>query len=89
MRYQGESTLVAEAEYLWGVTPRWTVVFFGGVGRTSAIDRFQADGKTVGAGGLGFRYRLARKFGLQTGVDIARGPEDTSIYLTVGSAWQY
>ena len=89
MRYQGESTLVGEAEYLWGVTPRWTVVFFGGVGRTSAIDRFQADGKTVGAGGLGFRYRLARKFGLQTGVDIARGPEDTSIYLTVGSAWQY
>ena len=30
LRYQGESTITAEAEYLWGVTPRWTLVFFGG-----------------------------------------------------------
>ena len=89
MRYQGENVLVGEAEYLWGVTPRWTVVFFGGVGRASSIQRFKETGKTVGAGGLGFRYRLARKFGLQSGIDIARGPEDTSIYLTVGSAWSY
>lgn len=89
MRYQGESALVAEAEYLWGVTPRWSVVFFGGLGKTTKINEFRGDGQTVGAGGLGFRYRLARKFGLQAGVDIARGPEDTSIYLTVGSAWQF
>ena len=34
-------------------------------------------------------YRLAKKQGLQAGVDIARGPEDTSIYLTVGSAWAF
>lgn len=88
MRYQGESTLVGEAEYLWGITPRWTLVFFGGVGKTTSINEFLEDGKTVGAGGLGFRYRLARKFGLQAGVDVARGPEETSIYLTVGSAWR-
>jgi len=87
MRYQGESALVAEAEYLWGITPRWSLVFFGGVGKTTTIKKFSSEGQTVGAGGLGFRYRLARKFGLQAGVDVARGPEDTSIYLTVGSAW--
>jgi len=89
MRYQGQSTLVAEAEYLWGITPRWSLVFFGGVGKTTAINEFRGEGQTVGAGGLGFRYRLARKQGLQAGVDIARGPEDTSIYLTVGSAWGF
>ena len=89
LRYQGESVLVGEAEYLWGVTPRWSIVFFGGVGQTSSIDKFKEAGRTVEAGGLGFRYRLARKFGLQAGFDIARGPEDTSIYLTVGSAWSY
>ena len=89
MRYQGESALVGEAEYLWGVTPRWSVVFFGGVGHTTSVSRFRETGQTVGAGGLGFRYRLARKQGLQTGIDIARGPEDTSIYLTVGSAWAF
>jgi len=87
MRYQGEGVITAEAEYLWGLTPRWTLVFFGGAGRTSSISDLSKNGKTVGAGGLGFRYRLARKLGLQAGVDIARGPEDTSIYLTVGSAW--
>ena len=89
MRYQGESVITGEVEYLWGVTPRWTIVFFGGAGRTAAIDRFNEKSQTVGAGGLGFRYRLARKLGLQSGIDIARGPEDTSIYLTVGSAWAF
>jgi len=89
MRYQGDTVVTGEIEYLWGVTPRWSVVFFGGAGRTEAIDRFKETGQTVAAGGLGFRYRLARRQGLQTGIDIARGPEDTSIYLTVGSAWAF
>ena len=89
MRYQGETAVTGEVEYLWGVTPRWTVVFFGGAGQTSSISRFSETSQTVAAGGLGFRYRLARKQGLQAGVDIARGPEDTSVYLTVGSAWAF
>ena len=63
------------------------MVFFGGVGYTTAITDQSGESNTVGAGGLGFRYRLARKLGLQAGVDIARGPEDTSVYITVGSAW--
>ncbi len=87
MRYQGENVVTAEAEYLWGFTPRWSVALFGGVGKTSAISSLAGKGQTVSAGGLGFRYRLARKQGLQAGIDIARGPEDTAIYLTIGSAW--
>jgi len=89
MRYQGEDVIVGEVEYLWGFTPRWSLVLFAGAGRTSSVSRFDETSQTVGAGGLGFRYRLARKQGLQAGVDIARGPEDTSIYLTVGSAWAF
>ena len=89
MRYQGEDVIVGEAEYLWGLTPRWSLVLFAGAGRTSSISQFDETSQTVGAGGLGFRYRLARKQGLQAGVDVARGPEDTSIYLTVGSAWAF
>ena len=87
LRYQGQDVVLGEAEYLWGVTPRWTVVFFGGVGHTTPIVDLDGESNTVAAGGLGFRYRLARKLGLQTGIDIARGPEDTSFYITVGSAW--
>lgn len=88
LRYQGQDVVTGEAEYLWGVTPRWSVVFFGGVGITTPAIDLGREGETVAAGGLGFRYRLARKLGLQAGVDVARGPEDTSVYLTVGSAWQ-
>ena len=87
LRYQGERTLTAEAEFLWGLTPRWSLALFGGAGRTTEVGLFGSDGETVAAGGIGFRYRLARKLGLQTGVDLARGPEDTSIYLTIGGAW--
>lgn len=87
MRYQGEEVLTAEIEYLWGITPRWTIAIFAGGGKTTTVDAFSSEGETVAAGGLGFRYRIARKLGMQMGLDVARGPEDTSIYLTMGSAW--
>jgi hypothetical protein len=89
MRYQGQDMVLGEAEYLWGFTPRWSLVLFGGVGHTTAIDDLDGENRTVAAGGLGFRYRLARKLPLQAGIDIARGPEDTSFYITVGSAWGF
>ena len=88
LRYQGQDVVTGEAEFLWGFTPRWSVVFFGGVGHTTAIKDLDGQSQTMAAGGLGFRYRLARKMGLQAGIDVARGPEETSVYLTVGSAWQ-
>lgn len=88
MRYQGDTVVTAEVEYLWGITPRWSLALFGGAGKTSDIEAFGSKGETVGTGGLGFRYRLARKLGLQAGVDVAHGPEGNSVYLTVGSAWR-
>jgi hypothetical protein len=89
MRYQGESVVTAEVEYLWGFTPRWSLALFAGAGKTTDINALLGEGRTVGAGGVGFRYRLARKLGLQAGIDIAHGPEDTAVYLTVGSAWAF
>jgi len=38
------------------------------------------------AGG-GFRYLTAREFGLQMGVDVARGPEQWAIYVVFGNSW--
>jgi hypothetical protein len=87
LRYQGEEVIVAEVEYLWGVTPRWTLAIFGGGGVTTPVDAFAAQRETVAAGGLGFRYRIARKLRLQIGMDVARGPEETAFYLTMGNAW--
>jgi hypothetical protein len=62
-------------------------VGFGGVGIARIDEGPLKREKTAGAGGVGFRYELARKFGLHAGIDIARGPEDTAFYLQVGSAW--
>jgi len=38
------------------------------------------------AGG-GFRYLTAREFGLQMGIDVARGPETWAIYVVFGNSW--
>ncbi len=37
--------------------------------------------------GLGIRYLIASKLGLQMGLDIAKGPDDTAFYIQFGSAW--
>lgn len=87
VRYQGERVLVAEAELRVNVTPRWAVVGFGGAGKAYGRESF-VDAETVAAGGVGFRYLVARKLGLYAGLDLARGPEETAIYIQVGSAWR-
>ena len=43
--------------------------------------------RTVVTGGTGFRYEIARAYGLHMGVDLAFGPDVTAIYVQFGSAW--
>jgi len=101
MRYQGEKMLLAEAQLRWEFVDRWNLVFFGGAGKvygdeirlepgTGIIKEnlsFQ-DAPTHPAGGVGFRYELARKFGLWSGLDFATSEEnDFAFYITIGSAW--
>ena len=43
--------------------------------------------KSAVAGGAGFRYEIARKYGIHMGVDVAFGPDNTAVYIQVGSAW--
>jgi hypothetical protein len=87
MRYQGNHVLVAEAELRHNLDARWALVGFAGNGRTDADDTSFANSQTASAAGTGFRYLIARKLGLYAGMDVARGPEETVIYLQAGSAW--
>jgi len=64
-----------------------SLVSFGGAGKAYGGPVTFSGAKTVVAGGGGPRYLLARKLGLHFGLDLARGPEDTIVYLQVGSAW--
>jgi len=101
MRYQGEKMVLGEVQLRWEFIDRWNLVFFGGAGKvfgdeynfvpgTGVVKEnisFQ-DAPTHEAGGVGFRYELARKFGLWAGVDFATSQEnDFEFYITVGSAW--
>jgi hypothetical protein len=42
---------------------------------------------TIISKGVGFRYLIAKKLGLWSGIDVAAGPEDTVFYIQAGSAW--
>jgi hypothetical protein len=87
VRYQGDQAASVEVEARWQFSGRWSVVVFGGAGTTRTNrDTFSAT-QNVGSGGFGFRYELARKFGLHAGIDVAHSPGTTAIYFTVGNAW--
>ena len=45
------------------------------------------DGQSVASGGIGFRYELARKFGLHAGLDLAHSTGTTAVYIQIGNAW--
>ena len=87
MRYQGDETAQNEAELRWQFWKRFSLVGFAGGG--VAWNDFERLGntQTVVTGGAGFRYELARKYGIHMGLDVAFGPDNTAIYVQVGSAW--
>ena len=87
LRYQGDQAASIELEARWQFFGRWSVVGFGGAGTTrTRRDTFSAT-QNVGSGGFGFRYELARKFGMNAGIDVAHSPGTTAVYFVVGNSW--
>ena len=87
MRFQGDQAVSGEAELRWQFDERWSAVAFGGAGATRTDRRRDVLRQSVGSGGVGFRYELARKFGLNAGIDIAHSPGTTAVYFVIGNAW--
>jgi outer membrane protein assembly factor BamA len=87
MRYQGDEVAQIEAELRWQFWNRFSVVAFTGFGAAwNDFERLQ-NTLTIATGGFGFRYEIARKYGIHMGLDIAFGPDNTAVYVQVGSAW--
>jgi len=61
MRYQGKYTALFETEQSLMITPRWGIVAFAGYGQTF-FDNI--DGSNAWNTGAGFRYLIARLFGI-------------------------
>ena len=88
LRYQGEAVAHTELELRWQCWRRFSLVAFGGVGGAwNDFNHLDAGHRTIETGGGGFRYELARRYGLHAGLDVGFGPDNTAIYLQVGSAW--
>lgn len=86
--YQGMDVFSSEIEVTRQLSDRWSILAFAGLGFAESGDRriFDDSGVIVGGGG-GFRYRIARKLGLDAGVDVAVGPGGAVFYLQFGHAW--
>jgi hypothetical protein len=87
MKYQNNNTTVMEAEVNWNVYKRWNLVGFTGIG--NAFSDFESfdKGKSISSVGTGFRYLMARKFGLQMGMDFAKSTDDFAFYIVFGTSW--
>jgi hypothetical protein len=86
-RYQGQATLVTETEQRFDFGTRWSVLAYGGLGKVFQKDENFADAKTVYNYGTGFRYLVARTYGLRAGIDVAKGPDSWGYYIVFGHKW--
>jgi outer membrane protein assembly factor BamA len=87
LRYQGEEVAQVETELRWQCWKRFSLVGFAGCGAAwNHFERFESSQKIV-TGGTGFRYEIARKYGIHMGLDLAFGRDNTAVYVQVGSAW--
>ena len=89
LRYLGNHAITAEIEPRLKIDERWSVLGFAGVGRAATHFDDLPDAERAYNYGVGFRYLLARRLGLAAGFDLARGPEETTLYLTFGNAWGF
>ena len=87
MRYQGDQMASTEIEARWQVRGRWSLVGAAGYGTAhTERDLFSAT-RDVWSGAVGFRYELARLFGMHAGLDVGFSKGETAVYFQIGSAW--
>ncbi|MBW3138623.1 outer membrane protein assembly factor [Ferrimonas balearica] len=81
-RYQGEEVGSVQAQLMYQLDNRWTLLGFYGIGQTRGAS---SERETADAYGGGFRYQIARRYGIHMGVDLAFSDSDTAFYITVGT----
>ena len=87
MRYQGDEMASAELEARWQFHGRWSLVGVGGYGSAHTERESYEATRDIWSGAVGFRYQLARLFGMHAGMDVGFSNGETAIYLQVGNAW--
>lgn len=86
-RYRGEDLAQMEVEARWQFSGRQSLVGFAGVGATWTTTNGDSSSESVLTGGVGWRYLIARRYGIHGGIDVGFGPSSSAFYFVVGSAW--
>ena len=87
LRYQGEVASAIEFEARRQVAERWTASLFAGAGSVRVGAEQVETEDEIRTIGIGTRFLAFREQDAWVGVDIARGPEDLTAYIQVGSSW--
>lgn len=87
-RYVDNAALLGEAELRYDITERWSLIGFAGAGRVADSFGNLGSAETHAAVGAGFRYLIARQYGMRMGLDVGYGDDgDWSVYVTMGTGW--
>ncbi|CDT34396.1 BamA/TamA family outer membrane protein [Vibrio coralliirubri] len=85
-RYQGDEITTLQSQVVFDIDDRWNVSGFYGYGQAKEEVELSQD-QTVGAYGVGFRYQIARRYGLRIGMDLARSDDENAFYISLGSGF--
>ncbi|RDV28193.1 glyceraldehyde-3-phosphate dehydrogenase [Alteromonas aestuariivivens] len=86
-RYQGEVVGVTEMELGYQWSQNWRLSVFLGAGRAGTDFSALSKAPSVVNKGVGVRYQLVEQYDFYVGLDLARGPEETALYIQAGSTW--
>ncbi len=86
-RYQGDQIYTFETEQRYDLNRRWSALLIGGLAKAPLDKESFQDTELVYNYGTGFRYLIARKFKLRTGIDVAWSNDDFGWYIVFGHAW--
>ncbi|MEE1673069.1 hypothetical protein SNR37_002482 [Agarivorans aestuarii] len=85
-RYQGDQVATLQTQLSYNITNRWIVSGFYGIGKTKE-ESIKSTSETVDAFGAGFRYQIARRYGIHLGMDLAFSQQDTAVYFSMGTGF--
>jgi hemolysin activation/secretion protein len=86
-RYRNDNIVQAQFEGRWTFMPRFGAVGFVGLGKTAEAEQDILSQSTVVTKGIGLRWQPVEQKKMNIRLDLARGPEESTLHLSVGEAF--
>ncbi len=86
-RYQDRTLLAGQVEYRRGLYKKFGGVVFGGIAQVGKNLHDFNSSSWLPAAGAGLRYMVSEVHKLNFRVDLARGRDETALYVSVGEAF--